>query len=602
MSEGGVRRGSYVALFALFALAVVEFASIESRRMGDGFYYYAWLQSVWKDGDVDFENEYRQYGLGEEPSVAVPLDTGYRRNNFSIGPAVLWSPFFLAGDLYGRAVGSEDLSGFGPVHQRFVAFGTLVYGFAAVLLVHALLLRYLPPASALAGALLMWLATPLHWYMLYQPMMSHALATFTAALFLWLWDRSRTAPGARWTAALGVALGLAVLVRWQNAVLVLLPGLDALRRLRRDGPAATVAAEWRSWLVLGGATLFTVLPQMLAWKTIFGVFVLTTPPQGADYVRFTRPFVLETLFSTRHGLLSWTPVAWLGLLGFVPLARRKEEPRLPVLPLVAVLAIMTYVNMSVGDWWGGGAFGARRFDAALPLLAIGIGASFEAVTRAIARHPRLVAGALASLFVGWNLLLTDQYRRYEIPPDDTVAYPDVVASGARIVSERVGSPWSWPANWIFAWRHGVSPAKYDRLVGRYLFYRNNAVGGRIDLGEDDGSFLAEGWRRPERRGGAWVRQIRQPTARLLLPLESPRDLRLSIRAASRPAELPYRVHVNGREVARFLARPEFESSDVLVRSEHWRRNVNEVELRLERDSDDAYLLVDVVELTPAAAR
>ena len=602
MSEGGVRRGSWVALVALFVLALVEFSSIESRRMGDGFFYYAWLQSVWKDGDVDFGNEYRQYGLAEEPSVAVPLDTGYRRNNFSIGPAVLWSPFFLAGDLYARATGSEDLTGFGPVHQRFVAFGTLVYGFAAVLLVHALLLRYLPAGSALAGALLMWLATPLHWYMLYQPMMSHALATFTAALFLWLWDRNRSTPSSAWTAALGVALGLAVLVRWQNAVLVLLPGFDALRRLRADGLAAGTAAQWRSWLVLGGATLFTVLPQMLAWKTIFGVFVLTTPPQGADYVRFTRPFVLETLFSSRHGLLSWTPVAWLGLLGFLPLARRKQEPRLPVLPLVAVLAIMTYVNMSVGDWWGGGAFGARRFDAALPILAIGVAASFEALTRALARHPGLATGALASLLVLWNLLLTEQYRRYEIPPDDTVAYPDVVAGGARIVSERVGSPWSWPANWIFAWRHGVSPAKYDRLVGRYLFYRNNAVGGRIDLGEDDGSFLAEGWRRPERRDGSWVRQIRQPTARLLLPLESPRDLRLSVRAASRPSGLPFAVRVNGHEVARFLAQPEFETSDVLVRAEHWRRNVNSVELRLERDSDDAYLLVDVIELTPAAAR
>ncbi len=595
----------HLVLGALLFASLYQFRFAEGRRAGDGFFYYAYVQSLWKDGDLDFANEYEQYGIADYPSVSVPTSTGKRPNNFSVGPALLWSPFFVVGEIYARTLArgdpSVDLTGSGPIHQRAVALATLLYGFAAVVLVYSLLKRYFRPESAFAGSALMWLATPLHWYMLYQPTMSHALSTFMAAWFVWYWDHSRTTLAPSRALVLGLIGGLTVVVRWQNALIFLLPAYDLARLaapgLRERDMRRVVVTTMVPGMWLTAGALITVLPQLIAWRSIFGVFLLSDPPQGPNYLRLLRPFAWETLFSSRHGLLSWTPVTWLGFVGFLPLLRRRlpNAEALPAGALFTVLAIMTYVNMCVGDWWGGGSFGARRFDAALPFFAFGIAASFVVLRDLVRRYPGPVVTLALVGLVSWNLLLTEQYRRFWIPPDDTVSFPEVVHGQARLVSEKLGSPWSWPANWLFALRYQTRAEKYDLLVGRYLFYRNNNLGGLIDLGEDDGAFIGDGWRRPEQREGTWVRQIRGGEARLFVPLESAQPLGVTLHVSSRPDPFAVHVEINGREVARFLAEPGLTPHAFEVREELLRPGINFLDIRLDKASDDAFLLVDRVQ-------
>jgi hypothetical protein len=258
---------------------------------------------------------------------------------------------------------------------------------------------------------------------------------------------------------------------------------------------------------------------------------------------------------------------------------------------------MTYFNMCVGDWWGGGSFGSRRFDAALPILAFGIAASFESLRSFVARRPALAGGALLLGFPLWNFLFMEQYRRSWINPDDTVSFVEVAGGNARILFEAVGSPFAWPANWLFAWEHQTSPARYDRLVGRYLFFRNNNLGGVIELGEDDGGLIGEGWRRPERREGSWVRQTRQPIARLFVPLETPRSFDLVFRASSRPGDLPVALQVNGREVGRFLVSPGLKDYRQRVEASFWKRGINSLVFQLTLDEEGQMLFVDRVLFT-----
>src|SRR5262249_58426389 len=125
----------------------------------------------------------------------------------------------------------------------------------------------------------------------------------------------------------GLALGLAMCLRWQNGVLLVLPALELLER-RRRGAAGGALCAYAAALV--AAVVLGALPQMLVWKALYGVFLLPAPPHGVDFLRLDHPFVLETLFSSRHGLLSWTPVFWLGYLGFLPLARRHPLIALPL--------------------------------------------------------------------------------------------------------------------------------------------------------------------------------------------------------------------------------------------------------------------------------
>ena len=82
---------------------------------------------------------------------------------------------------------------------------------------------------------------------------------------------------------------------------------------------------------------------------------------------------MAVLFSDKHGLISWTPILLIAIVGIVLVARRA--------PLVCwaaalFLAASWYVNAAVADWWAGEAFGARRFVSCYPIFVLGMTAFF----------------------------------------------------------------------------------------------------------------------------------------------------------------------------------------------------------------------------------
>jgi hypothetical protein len=353
-------------------------------------------------------------------------------------------------------------------------------------------------------------------------------------------------------------------------LLLLLPAALLLPALRRR-PGETLA---RGALVLG-FFLLGALPQMLAWKAIFGSYLLADPPHGRDFLRLDHPYLLQTLFSSRHGLLFWTPVLWAGFLGCGLLFRR--DRRL-ALALAVPLVLMTWVNACSGDWWAGGSFSNRRFDSALPMLALGLALALRALAAAAARRPGIVllAGLLA--LSTWNLLFMQQYRENRIPRDDTVAFPRVVANNADILSSLVGSPPAWPANWLFALEHGLPAQKYDLMVGKYLFYRQNNLGGVIDLGDDrsDPALLGEGFSPRLRCEGAVCREV-LGRARVFAPLDVPETLDVTVRASGSGS---LGVAVNGQDVAELPLLPALTDLRFRVAAPLLRRELNELCLRV----------------------
>lgn len=565
---------------ALLVPALIQFASLSGRLAGDGASYYAQLRSLGRDGDIDLANEYAALGIAERPDLRVPTRTGLRRTVFPVGTALLLLPFFLAGEalarLHALAGGTPDLTGYGPWHVEAAALGGLVYGLAAVWLVESTLRRHFSARTARLVAVLVWLATFLYWYMVRQPLMSHAPSAFAAALFLWQWDRRRT-PGARDALLLGFLGGLAMCVRWPNGVLLALPALDIVRSALLRTPqdrAGTRPAVIRLGLLAAAATA-GALPQMLVWRAVFGTWLLAAPPQGTDFVRLARPFLLETLFSSRHGLLSWTPVLWAGFLGFVPLLRRR--PSLAA-PLLIPLAVLTYVNACSGDWWAGGSFSNRRFDSLLPVLAFGMAAALDALRRMARRRPLVVPATVVALAAAWNVPLVSARARGMLPADDTVAFADLVGGTSAALAGTLGSPATWPASWVFAARYPLPPDRFDTLVGRYLFYRQNNQRGCVEPGRPEyAPQLAGAWSDREETAAGPVRGL-SGYGRVYVGLDEPEDLALEVRAlASAPTALV--VDVNGRTAGFVPAAPDATVARLFLPRALWRRDLNALGLR-----------------------
>lgn len=564
-------------LSLLLLPTLVHFQVAGGRINGDGMSYYVFVHSLWKDHDFDLADDYDHYGMLARGDLAMPTKTGYRRTIYSVGPALVWGPFFLVGEMVGRVEswlgGDPDLSGWGPYHRNAVATGSLLYGFFALLLMYRLLRRHFSEATATGAVLLVWAASFHYWYMVIQPTYAHAASAFFASLAITLWERGRGRSGPLAFLLLGLVLGLGMCVRWQNGVFLILPGLDLVARLRREPRALARLLPMGIALALG--TTLGALPQLMAWKAIYDFWILPYPPQGPGFVRLHHPWILGTLFSSRHGLLSWTPVFWAGFLGFLPLLRRRPQIALPLLP---PLVLMSWVNMSVADYWGGAAFSGRRFDSLLPVFAFGFAASIDVARNLLRRAPQLAVTAVAALFVLWNVTLAAQLDRNWIPRDDSVAFSTLAKNAAAILGERVGFPTTWPASWLFALEHSRPPGQYDLLAGRYLFYMQNNLEGLIDLGESgDEAMLGEGWGGSEAVDGASARRIKE-RARVFATLDVPEEIEIRIRLLAPGAPREVRVSVNGREAGRGQASAAWSELRLLVPASFWHREINEVAL------------------------
>jgi len=230
--------------------------------------------------------------------------------------------------------------------------------------------------------------------------------------------------------------------------------------------------------------------------------------------------------------------------------------------------------MCAGDWWAGASFSNRRFDSCLPLFALGIAAALEWLVAAVARWPLLVTTLALAPLALWNL------AGVVVGPDAAAGgprpFPSQVGDYARAVSRTVGSPTTWPASWLFALSHRVTPNRYDRLSGRYLFYRQNNLGGKIDLGTAGDSVMLDGaWGEPADDGGVSRRSLRG-RGRVFAPLDVPERLILRIRARATPSEVALDVRVNGTAVGRATLGPDWRDHEFEAPSERWRRETNEV--------------------------
>ena len=94
-----------------------------------------------------------------------------------------------------RAAGREvAVDGFSRPYIAAVAYGSAFYGFVAILLSIGAARRLIADApgahgrsDAIAAGLLVWIGTPLLFYMYVAPPMSHACSAFAVALFVTVW-------------------------------------------------------------------------------------------------------------------------------------------------------------------------------------------------------------------------------------------------------------------------------------------------------------------------------------------------------------------------------------------------------------------------------
>lgn len=417
----------FVVLLVLYALSLPFVA--HRITASDAIEYYSYDRSLYFDHDLNFFNDYQGFidrnpkGLAtfRQPFLVIINDdgtetpnitaTGHAVNFGPIGSALLWSPFFVAGDLAARALHAAGFhvaaDGYSLPYLEAVSLGSALYAGAALLLTYKLAKAIAGGAPAFWASLIVWLGTPALYYSHLSPTFSHASSWFAATLFLTVWYRTRGSRTWRGWLSLGLCGGLMGLVREQDAVFLLVPAVDEALRLLPG--VRKPDAAWRRDLrrtmgggvLMGIAAVIAFVPQLLVYKTLYGNF--KPSPDVSQKLHWYAPNGLRVLLDPHHGLFLWTPALLVALVGVGVLMRR--DARLGV-SLLTGFVLTWYLNGAFQTWSQAGSFGSRRFVVCSTIFAVGFAEVFHrygalpAATKLAARRWVYVFAALA---IYWNV-------------------------------------------------------------------------------------------------------------------------------------------------------------------------------------------------------
>ena len=417
---------------------------------GDGVGYYAFGRSLLIEHNLDFQKDWlaanTSFRMGRtDPSGNVLADqytsTGHLDNHFSIGPAILWSPFLVTAHaavrFYDALGGQVAADGYSGPYLLAMAFGTAVYGFLSLWISFRVTRKYLAERWAFIGTLGIWFASSLPVYMYFNPSWSHAHSAFMVALFVWYWDSTRQSRTMLQWLILGAIAGLMMDVYYPNGILLLLPLLESLgiywKGVFGTEPKKTIGSLLLNNILFAGVIFAGFLPTLVSKKIIYGSYL------NFGYVEqwfWNSPALLKVCFSPQHGLFSWTPITILAVIGLF-LFRRHD--RVLALCLICTFAAYAYVIGCYQDWDGLSSFGNRFFVSLTVLFVLGFSALCDWVAQIWnERRARILAPILTGVLILWNMGLIFQWGTHLIPARGPISWRSAAYNQVAVVPAQVG--------------------------------------------------------------------------------------------------------------------------------------------------------------------
>jgi hypothetical protein len=158
------RLSRYDKILAL--LFVLSLPLVNPWVRGDGVGYYAFGRTLLIQHNLDFKEDWLRanpsfrMGRTDPAGNLLPMEytfTGHLDNHFSIGPAILWSPFLLIAHFsilfYDALGGRVPADGFAKPYIVSMAFGTAFYGFLSLWISFRLARKYLSEQYAFLATL-----------------------------------------------------------------------------------------------------------------------------------------------------------------------------------------------------------------------------------------------------------------------------------------------------------------------------------------------------------------------------------------------------------------------------------------------------------------
>lgn len=436
----------------LIILLILTIPFIHAQVRGDGIGYYAYARSLLIDHNLQFAGDWKNPSeeimkifLEGHRIIPNPLTkTGHLPNHWSVGPAMLWSPFLVIAHFIvlglNRLGWTIAADGHSWPYLTAMAGATALYTFTGIYLSFLLAKHYVEERWAFLATLGIWLGSSLPIYIYVDPSWSHGHSVFCTSLFVWYWQRSRPSRTYRQWVTLGLISGLMIDVYFANAVFFLAPFLESLPayygawRVRQTAPRLLGKLSFSHILYLG-SVFMAFLPTLITRQIVFG-----SPFRSGLYTsqpwNWTSPAFVGVLFSSNHGLLVCTPVLLLAIVGLFLLCRSAYGDGIKYL----AITLAFYCLISFFPWWHSTiGLGNRYFISLTPLFVVGLAVTFSHAARLWqdARAATWRLGTITVLLVVWNLGLVYQWSTNLMAIRTRVYWDEVLYNQLRVVPGEV---------------------------------------------------------------------------------------------------------------------------------------------------------------------
>ncbi len=327
--------------------------------INDANAYYAYLPAIFIYNDLSF-NYFDNY---RDDPVRTKLFfekkdkyKGHIINKYFAGTALAQLPFFFLGHITSWLL-NKPLDGYSVYYLIFIQIATIFYALLGQFLLFKILSHY--NISKKVSALVIFsaiFATNIFFYVTIEPGMSHVYSFAFITLFAYSINRFFEKPARIPFIIAMFAFGMLILIRPINVLVLLsIPFLSGDQQKLKAGFNYLLKRIWV--LVLGSVIAFgIVFIQLIIYKIQTGDFIVYSySNEGFD---FMNPNMLNFIISYRKGLLVYTPVFFISILGLLIIYKQN---RFQFYSLLLFLFIVIYILSSWWQWYYGGSFASRAF-------------------------------------------------------------------------------------------------------------------------------------------------------------------------------------------------------------------------------------------------
>jgi len=307
---------------------------------------------------------HRWYGIYDQPN-------GRKLIKYTMGCSLFELPFFGLAQVYCKYITKKHIpNGFSTPYMEAVILCTLTWTLIGLGILRRFLLRHFSDMATAATLLLLAFATNLYFYSVWEYGMSHQFSFVVFALLLYMTDLWHKTEKARYIIYIGLIMGLVILLRPTNFVVIIIPLLWNYKSAKQA--TAIYRRHAASVLIAVLSCIAILFLQCAYWKFITGHWIVFSySGEGFD---LARPHILKGLFSYQKGWFVYTPLALITLLA-VPYLYRKNK--MAAISIAIYMCVNVYLVFSWHQWYYGGTFGCRPMIESMVLLALPLTALCE---------------------------------------------------------------------------------------------------------------------------------------------------------------------------------------------------------------------------------